>query len=54
MDLEKREVAAFGPRPDPAASTQDLEDGRFRGPVVRYEAQQLGWGDEPLARPSSQ
>ncbi|KAL2023598.1 hypothetical protein VTK56DRAFT_1755 [Thermocarpiscus australiensis] len=53
MDLEKREVAAFGPRPDPVASTKGLEDGCFRGPIVLDQARRLGWGDEPLVGPSS-
>ncbi|KAK3936049.1 hypothetical protein QBC46DRAFT_396064 [Diplogelasinospora grovesii] len=53
MDLEKREVTAFGPRPDPVASTKDLEDGLFRGPIVLDQARRLGWGDEPLVGPSS-
>ncbi|ETR98243.1 hypothetical protein M419DRAFT_89470 [Trichoderma reesei RUT C-30] len=54
MMLEKRETDAFGHQPDPIASTRDLEDGGLAG---RYEilqtAETLGWGDEPLAGPSS-
>lgn len=54
MDLEKREVAAFGPRPDPVASTEGFEDGYFRGPAEFYEAICLGWPeDERLVGPSS-
>ncbi|KAK0705433.1 hypothetical protein B0H67DRAFT_604293 [Lasiosphaeris hirsuta] len=54
MDLEKREVAAFGPRPDPIASTEGFEDGYFRGPAEFYEAMCLGWPvDRPLVGPSS-
>ncbi|KAK3359530.1 hypothetical protein B0T25DRAFT_600640 [Lasiosphaeria hispida] len=46
MDLEKREVAAFGPRPDPVASTEGFEDGYFRGPAEFYEAICLGWPED--------
>ncbi len=57
MDLEEREMAAFGLRPDPVASTRGLEDGCFRGPSFRHKAIRLGWarwGDDPLVGPSSQ
>ncbi|KAK3383166.1 hypothetical protein B0T24DRAFT_645599 [Lasiosphaeria ovina] len=57
MDLEERELAAFGLRPDPVASTRGLEDGCFRGPSFRHKAIRLGWarwGDDPLVGPSSQ
>ncbi|RFU78648.1 hypothetical protein TARUN_3618 [Trichoderma arundinaceum] len=55
ISLEKREVAAFGPQPDPVASTRDLENGGICGPSsILYEARKLGWGDEPMAGPSSQ
>jgi hypothetical protein len=57
MDLEEREVAAFGLRPDPVASTRGLEDGCFQGPSFRHKATRLGWarwGDDPLVGPSSQ
>ncbi|KAL7933130.1 hypothetical protein V8C35DRAFT_327886 [Trichoderma chlorosporum] len=54
MSLESREVAAFGHQPDPVASTQELEDGGLVGSrKILREARQLGWGDEPLAGPSS-
>ncbi|KAK0655552.1 hypothetical protein B0T16DRAFT_397231 [Cercophora newfieldiana] len=53
MGLEKREVAAFGPRPDPVASTKGLEDGCFGGPSTLHQARCIGWEDELLVGPSS-
>lgn len=54
ISLENREIAVYGRQPDPVASTRDLEDGGICGLDILYEAQKLGWGDEPLAGPSSQ
>ncbi|KAL6860833.1 hypothetical protein J3F83DRAFT_747691 [Trichoderma novae-zelandiae] len=54
LSLEKREIDAFGHQPDPIVSTRDLEDGGLadRSGILE-RARQLGWGDEPLAGPSS-
>lgn len=55
MMLEKRETDAFGHQPDPIASTRDLEDGGLDGRYgILQRAKKLGWGDEPLAGPSSE
>ncbi|RTE83216.1 hypothetical protein BHE90_002207 [Fusarium euwallaceae] len=58
MFLEKREESAFGPQPDPIASTDASALGDWTGEWI-YEnvqlmANQLGWDDEPLVGPSSQ
>ncbi|KAL7893029.1 hypothetical protein HDV64DRAFT_263399 [Trichoderma sp. TUCIM 5745] len=53
MSLESREVAAFGYRPSPAVSSQELDDTSLSADIL-YEARRLGWGDEPLIGPSSQ
>lgn len=58
MELEQREIAAFGLRPDPVESTRNLEMG-YCEPICRDEllgtAVQLGWtGDlQILKEPSS-
>ncbi|KAM5376463.1 hypothetical protein ACJZ2D_005517 [Fusarium nematophilum] len=54
LSLEKREVAAFGPKPGPVQSTKDLEDGCSFGLMgFPRHMRRLGWGDEPLYGPSS-
>lgn len=54
MDLENREIAAFGRRPDPVESTSGNQafacHVRFAFPGLLAI---LGWGDEPLNGPSS-
>lgn len=54
MDLENREIAAFGRRPDPVESTSGNQalacHMRFVFPGLMS---MLGWGDEPLNGPSS-
>ncbi|KAK0614117.1 hypothetical protein B0T14DRAFT_570091 [Immersiella caudata] len=35
LNLEEREVAAFGLQPDPVTSTCGLEDGCYQGPKIR-------------------
>lgn len=58
MLLEEREDGAFGPQPNPvastAASTVDVESGEQLYKNVQIMARQLGWTDEPLVGPSSQ
>ncbi|KAJ4194520.1 hypothetical protein NW767_010024 [Fusarium falciforme] len=49
MALEEREDAAFGPQPDPVASTAN-SCYLFR----ENRAEQLDWDNGPLAGPSSQ
>ncbi|RMJ04984.1 hypothetical protein CDV36_014346 [Fusarium kuroshium] len=48
MALEEREDTAFGPQPDPVASTTSYDHW------IQTDASKLGWGDEPLTGPSSQ
>lgn len=52
MDLEERENAAFGPQPDPVASTA-ASTGNSIYRYRRSTANELGWGNGPLAGPSS-
>ncbi|KUI56308.1 hypothetical protein VP1G_03749 [Cytospora mali] len=56
MDLEQREIAAFGLRPDPLETTRDLQSGclESRESLLRT-AKELGWNKEmgPLEGPSS-
>jgi hypothetical protein len=55
MGLEKRELAAFGPRPDPAETCKDPSRSCLlgRGEAL-FLAQQRGWeGDEAPEGPSS-
>ncbi|KAM0554946.1 hypothetical protein ACHAPJ_006682 [Fusarium lateritium] len=50
----QREIAAFGPRPDPVESTKDFENGcglLYRG--LTHDLRVLGWGDEPITGRSS-
>ncbi|RSL49574.1 hypothetical protein CEP54_012372 [Fusarium duplospermum] len=58
MFLEKREEGAFGPQPDPTASTGasalDNRTGEWLYENVQIMAEQLGWDGEPLVGPSSQ
>lgn len=49
MALEEREDAAFGPQPDPVASTTNSSYESYEG-----HARELGWGNERLVGPSSQ
>ncbi|KAK2484629.1 hypothetical protein H9L39_02609 [Fusarium oxysporum f. sp. albedinis] len=51
---QEREVAFFGPQPDPVESTRELESGTCCNmQEVRAFANQLGWTGEPLQGPSS-
>ncbi|RKK70871.1 hypothetical protein BFJ69_g11473 [Fusarium oxysporum] len=51
---QEREVAFFGPQPDPVESTKELENGTCCNmQEVRAFANQLGWIGEPLQGPSS-
>ncbi|KAH7166857.1 hypothetical protein DER46DRAFT_681914 [Fusarium sp. MPI-SDFR-AT-0072] len=51
---QEREVAFFGPHPDPVESTKELESGTCCNMQdVRAFANQLGWTGEPLQGPSS-
>ncbi|KAL6408961.1 hypothetical protein AUP68_07911 [Ilyonectria robusta] len=54
MDLENREIAAFGRRPDPVGSTSGNQAFacHMRFPFPGLLAM-LGWGDEPPNGPSS-
>ncbi|KAI1740102.1 hypothetical protein F4680DRAFT_465866 [Xylaria scruposa] len=45
MDLEHREIAAFGPRPDPVASTEGLMSGYFCRETVLKQVALLQWKD---------
>ncbi|KAM5350808.1 hypothetical protein ACJ41O_007313 [Fusarium nematophilum] len=58
MFLEEREDAAFGPQPDPVASTAyrriDAEGGYPLYEGEEYKAGRLGWNEGPLVGPSSQ
>ncbi|KAF4467721.1 hypothetical protein FALBO_5398 [Fusarium albosuccineum] len=52
--LEQREVAAFGPQPDPVESTKNMQDGcSFSLDSYPRAMKKLGWGDEPITGPSS-
>lgn len=56
MDLEQREIAAFGLRPDPVESTRNLENGYVDTREGLMEvAEELGWTEDmqPLEGPSS-
>ncbi|KPM38284.1 hypothetical protein AK830_g8268 [Neonectria ditissima] len=55
QDLEKREIAAFGMRPDPVEATKGLRAGYLTtGESLLSEAEELGWPKgEPLEYPSS-
>ncbi|EWY95143.1 hypothetical protein FOYG_04264 [Fusarium oxysporum NRRL 32931] len=51
---QEREVALYGPQPDPVESTKELENGTcYNMQEVREFANQLGWTGEPLQGPSS-
>ncbi|EWZ99850.1 hypothetical protein FOWG_00239 [Fusarium oxysporum f. sp. lycopersici MN25] len=51
---QEREVALYGPQPDPVESTKELENGTCCNmQEVREFANQLGWTGEPLQGPSS-
>jgi hypothetical protein len=55
MDLEKREVAAFGPKPDPAKTCKELRRSLLLGELEAWHwAGVHGWeGDEAPEGPSS-
>ena len=56
MELEQREIAAFGMRPDPVTSTKGLESGYLLGrDELLRRARRLGWTDDMglLEGPSS-
>ncbi|TRX90082.1 hypothetical protein FHL15_009001 [Xylaria flabelliformis] len=55
MDLERREIAAFGLRPDPVASTKGQKSGYFCRESFLKHLNQLRWMDwDPPEGPSSQ
>ncbi|KAM5364076.1 hypothetical protein ACJZ2D_011693 [Fusarium nematophilum] len=51
---QEREIAAFGPQPDPVESTRGLQNGlHLHAEGLRHAVRQLGGGDEPVVGPSS-
>lgn len=54
MNLESREVAAFGYQPSPAVSSQELDDAYIGDLDIMHKAQEFGWSDEPPVETSSQ
>ncbi|KAM5363912.1 hypothetical protein ACJZ2D_011764 [Fusarium nematophilum] len=53
MGLEEREDAAFGPKPDPVASTARGEIAEALYEHQQFTAEKLGWGEQRLTGPSS-